>query len=132
MCVFEGNVAILNVYSQQSEPKTMFTQTIVTHVFVGFLCILIGMLSYGAYGTLTQDIVLYNLPQGSIMAIIIAILYMLNIVGSISMTIQPMYCLIEKGSMKGAHGESEPADEEDENESTNNDEGQDISETRSE
>lgn len=62
MCVFEGNVAILNVYSQQSQPRTMFIQTLITHVFVGLLCIFIGLLSYGAYGSLTQDIVLYNLP----------------------------------------------------------------------
>ena len=55
-----------------------------------------GTLSYLAYGNLVQDIVLYNLPQDSRLATLVAILYMLNIVGSITMTIQPVYALFEK------------------------------------
>ena len=90
----------------------MFLQTALTHAFVGMLCIIMGCLSYGAYGSLTQDIVFYNLPKGSALASIVALLYMLNIVGSISMTIQPIYGLIEKGKVSHGdddHGE-EPAD----------------------
>jgi amino acid permease len=62
MSVFEGNVGMLNIYSQQNEPRTMFRQTVITHLTVGGLCLLLGGLSYFAYGNLTQDIVLYNLP----------------------------------------------------------------------
>lgn len=96
MCIFEGNVGILNIYSQQNEPKTMFLQTAVTHLLVGMLCIVIGCLSYGAYGSLTQDIVFYNLPRDSSVATMVSLLYMFNIVGSISITIQPIYGLFEK------------------------------------
>jgi len=67
------------------------------------LCIIMGCLSYGAYGHLTQDIVFYNLPKGSTIATAVSLLYMLNIVGSISMTIQPIYGLIEKGQV--SHGD---------------------------
>ena len=74
----------------------MFCQTVVTHLVVGAMCILMGTLSYLAYGTLVQDIVLYNLPQHSNLATAVAALYMLNIVGSITMTIQPIYGLFEK------------------------------------
>lgn len=69
----------------------MFKQTVITHLIVLTLCIIIGTLSYLTYGNLVQDIVLYNLPQDSNLATFVALLYMLNIVGSISMTIQPIY-----------------------------------------
>jgi hypothetical protein len=96
LSIFEGNVGILNIYSQQNEPRSMFKQTLITHIVVGAMCVSMGTLSYLAYGDLVQDIVLYNLPQHSNLATIVAILYMLNIVGSISMTIQPIYALFEK------------------------------------
>ena len=59
----------------------------VTHLIVGAMCLIMGILSYLAYGNLIQDVVLYNLPQNSNVATFVAVLYMLNIVGSISMTI---------------------------------------------
>ena len=59
----------------------------VTHLIVGSMCLIMGTLSYLAYGNLIQDVVLYNLPQNSNVATFVAVLYMLNIVGSISMTI---------------------------------------------
>lgn len=65
----------------------MFKQTVITHIVVGVLCLLVGCLSYLAYGSLIQDIVLYNLPQHSNLGTLVAVLYMLNIVGSITMTI---------------------------------------------
>ena len=57
---------------------------------------MVGSLSYLAYGSLVQDIVIYNLPQQNNLATAVALLYMLNIVGSITMTIQPIYGLFEK------------------------------------
>lgn len=102
MSIFEGNVGLLNIYSQQNQPRSMFRQTAITHLVVGVLCIAIGCLSYLAYGDLTQDIVLYNLPQGSKLATLVAILYMFNIAGSITMTIQPIYGLFEKGQARKA------------------------------
>ena len=69
----------------------MFRQTVITHIIVFLLCLVLGTLSYLTYGNLIQDIVLYNLPQDSSLATVVALLYMLNIVGSITMTIQPIY-----------------------------------------
>ena len=68
----------------------------ITHLLVGGLCVVVGSLSYLAYGSLVQDIVIYNLPQQNNLATAVALLYMLNIVGSITMTIQPIYGLFEK------------------------------------
>ena len=51
------------------------------------MCLAMGTISYLAYGDLVQDIVLYNLPQHSPLATLVAVLYMFNIVGSITMTI---------------------------------------------
>ena len=42
----------------------MFKQAIVTHMIVLILCLLMGILSYLAYGSETEDVILYNLPQG--------------------------------------------------------------------
>ena len=61
---------------------------------------LMGTLSYATYGSETKDVVLYNLPAGSKLATMVALLYMLNIVGSITMTIQPIYALFEKNQTK--------------------------------
>ena len=65
LSIFEGNVGLLNIYSQQNEPRSMFCQTLITHMVVFLLCSMMGTLSYLAYGNLVQDIVLYNLPQNS-------------------------------------------------------------------
>ena len=65
----------------------MFCQTVITHILVGAMCLAMGTISYLAYGDLVQDIVLYNLPQHSPLATMVAVLYMFNIVGSITMTI---------------------------------------------
>ena len=74
----------------------MYKQTVITHIVVTSMCLLMGCLSYMAYGNLIQDIVLYNLPQHSNLGTMVAVLYMLNIIGSITMTIQPIYGLFEK------------------------------------
>ena len=89
----------------------MFRQTVITHLVVGGLCILMGVLSYVAYGSLVQDIVLYNLPQGSNLAQMVAFLYMLNIVGSITMTIQPIYGLFEKQTKQREEDSPEDAEQ---------------------
>ena len=57
-----------------------------------------GVISYLAYGSLTKDIILYNLPRDSSIATSVELLFMLNIVGSITMTIQPIYALFEKNT----------------------------------
>ena len=62
MAIFEGNAGILNLYSQHKEPRTMFKVTIWTHIAVGIVCISLCSLSYLAYGTMIQDVVIYNLP----------------------------------------------------------------------
>mmetsp|Transcript_30080 Transcript_30080/g.39928 ORF Transcript_30080/g.39928 Transcript_30080/m.39928 type:complete len:93 (+) Transcript_30080:851-1129(+) len=52
LSIFEGNVGILNIYSQQNEPRTMMCQTLITHIVVLGLCALMGTLSYLAYGNM--------------------------------------------------------------------------------
>lgn len=96
LAIFEGNAGILNIYSQHSEPRAMFENTVLTHITVGFIVISLCTVSYLAYGDMIQDIVLYNMPQHSFMAKVIALMYMLNIVGSFTICIQPIYALFEK------------------------------------
>ena len=61
LSIFEGNVGLLNIYSQQNQPRSMFKQTVVTHVVVGVLCLAMGCLSYLAYGSLIQDLSLIHI-----------------------------------------------------------------------
>lgn len=65
----------------------MLKQAVIVHLILGFICSLVGGLSYAAYGNLTQDIVLYNLPKGTQFATVIALSYMINIVGSVAICI---------------------------------------------
>jgi len=43
-----------------------------------------------------QDVVIYNLPQHSNLSRTVEFMYMLNIVGSFTICIQPIYGLFEK------------------------------------
>ena len=52
LAIFEGNAGILNIYSQHSEPRAMFRNTIVTHLTVGALVISLCAVSYLAYGSM--------------------------------------------------------------------------------
>lgn len=90
----------------------MFMNTIWTHVTVGLMVIGLCTVSYLAYGNLIQDIVLYNLPTHSNLARLIELMYMLNIVGSFTICIQPIYAILEKEDFKKERTErtSEPED----------------------
>jgi len=107
LAIFEGNAGILNIYSQHSEPRAMFEATVWTHIVVGFIVISLCCVSYLAYGNMIQDIVLYNMPQHSNMARIIELMYMLNIVGSFTICIQPIYAMIEKRNDKQQRNDPE-------------------------
>ena len=52
LAIFEGNAGILNIYSQHSEPREMFKNTIMTHLTVGALVISLCAVSYLAYGSM--------------------------------------------------------------------------------
>ena len=46
LAIFEGNAGILNIYSQHSEPRQMFLNTIWTHITVGLMVISLCTVSY--------------------------------------------------------------------------------------
>ena len=52
LAIFEGNAGILNIYSQHSEPRQMFLNTIWTHIIVGLMVISLCTVSYLAYGNM--------------------------------------------------------------------------------
>jgi len=62
--LFEMNVSLLNVYAEHKYPKEMYTSTVKTHILVVTLAMLVGWLSYYAFGDEVQEIVLYDLPKG--------------------------------------------------------------------
>jgi len=73
----------------------MIKVTIITHIVVTSLALALGIMSYWAYGNMTREIVLYNLPGDSIFAMMTSIFYMLNMVGSFAITIQPIYHIVD-------------------------------------
>jgi len=85
--LFEANMSILNVYAECSEPQKFFPAMITTHVVIVSMCMLVGLLSYAAFGDATEDVILFNLPKGSDLTVTIQVMYMLNIMGSFSLVI---------------------------------------------
>ena len=59
----------------------MFKLVFWTHMVVAGLVTVIMSLGYAAFGSLTQDLILFNLPSTA-GATVIQILYMTNIIGS--------------------------------------------------
>jgi hypothetical protein len=80
--LFEGNILVLNIYSETQNPRNFCT--IVIAVQVIFCIIVFGMatVAYIAFGSITEDIILLNLPNYETLSIVAKILYLLCIIGS--------------------------------------------------
>jgi len=90
MCLYEGNGLILNLYSEVDKPNKFMNQvTLVLSIMTG-LGIVIGSLSYMAFGNKVDSIVLYNLPNDTV-GISIKLLYMLTIMGIYVLVIFPVF-----------------------------------------
>jgi len=85
--LFEGNLALLNLYSELNEPKKMFESVVYAHLSQTVLCLVLGVMTYWAFGQLTETVVLYNLPHESIPALMTECFSILVIVGSFSIII---------------------------------------------
>jgi proton-coupled amino acid transporter len=90
MCLFEGNSSILNLYAEVDQPKHFLKYTLASFVIIMILCIGCGTLSYLTFGQKIEDIVLLNLPESNL-ADITKMLYLLTIMGSYVILIQPVF-----------------------------------------
>lgn len=94
MCLYESNGLILNLYSEVDKPNKFMNQiTLVLSIITG-LGIIVGSLSYMAFGNKVDSIILYNLPN-DVVGISIKLLYMLTIMGIYVLVIFPVFQLME-------------------------------------
>lgn len=91
---------MLNIYSQLNRPKDMVTLVNASNVFVVSVVLGTGFAAYGAFGSATETVVIFNLPYGSSVSILVQVMYMLNIMGSFSLLVQPIFQLFEKNDAK--------------------------------
>eukprot|EP00347_Sterkiella_histriomuscorum_P009027 403342809 len=94
MCIFEGNGMILNFYSEVDKPQKFMTQVTIILSVITTAGIVVGSLSYLAFGSSVQSIILYNLPN-SLVGISIKLLYMMTIMGIYVLVIMPVFQVIE-------------------------------------
>jgi len=94
--LFEANGSLLNVYSEHNEPRKMFPTVVKAHIMIVSLCLFVGILSYAAFGDLTKDIILYNLPTERWYSVLIQTLYMTCIMGSFVINTPVVFNMIEK------------------------------------
>ena len=98
MTLFEGNQQILNVYAEIEKSQDFFTIALVIILVLTLLiACTVGYLGYLAFGSTTKSLILYNLPNGDSLAITAKICYILTIMGSFTLVIQPIYYILERG-----------------------------------
>jgi amino acid permease len=80
--LYEGNMVVLNFYSETDEPKKfygIFVSVLITYTIVIGVC---GYMGYFAFGQQSKDIILLNMPLTEPLAVTARILYLLTISGS--------------------------------------------------
>jgi len=95
---FEGIGLVIPITESMREPNKFprvlwITLTIVTALFVG-----VGGLSYAAFGSGVQSIIVMNLPQGNGIVNAIQFLYACAIILSVPLQLFPAITILEKGS----------------------------------
>lgn len=96
MSLFEGNQQILNLYSEADKPQNFFliaTSCIITLTF--FVAATVGYLGYLAFGNSVKSVILYSLPNEDPLAITAKCCYVLTIMGSFVILIQPIFYVVE-------------------------------------
>jgi amino acid permease len=99
MSLFEGNQQILNLYSETDKPQNFFliaTSSIIILTF--FVAAVVGYLGYLAFGNSVKSVILYSLPNEDPLAIIAKCCYLLTIMGSFTILIQPIFYVIESSN----------------------------------
>ena len=91
-----GNQSILNLYSESDNPKNFFLLTFIIIVTLTiFVAAAIGYVGYLAFGASVKSVILLNLPNQDPSAITAKICYILTIMGSFVLLINPIYYIIE-------------------------------------
>lgn len=99
MSLFEGNQQILNLYSETDKPQNFFIIALVSILgLTVFVAATVGYLGYLAFGNSVKGVILYSLPNDDPAAITAKICYLLTIMGSFVLLIQPIFYIIESSN----------------------------------
>lgn len=113
MNIFEGNQNILNLYASAQNPgrfyKLVSSLFLVVSVAIG---ILVGILGYFAFGNSCQSTILLNMPSESNLGVMAKVCYVITILGSYVILVQPIFHLIEFSGMFREFLEPEPEPQE--------------------
>jgi len=124
MSLFEGNQQILNLYSETDKPQNFFLIALVCILVLTFLvAATVGYLGYLAFGNSVKSVVLYSLPNDDGAAITAKICYLLTIMGSFTIIIQPIFYVIESSNWYKYITGGSDEDQEQENETKDKDKG---------
>lgn len=113
MTLFEANQMILNIYSEADRPQDFFVICVIciATLTVG-VAMVTGYLGYLAFGSTTKSVILYNLPNEDPLSVTAKICYVIAIMGSFVLIIQPIFYVIESSSwynsVRGKKEEAEP------------------------
>lgn len=98
MCIFEGNSSIMNIYSEVDKPQVFTKQLLVGFIVVILACTCFGLFGYLTFGQSIKSVVLFNLPNEDPLSIATKLCYLITIMGSYVIIIQPVFSLIESKS----------------------------------
>jgi len=93
------------LYSEADKPQQFFTTALVCIILLTVLVAMtVGYLGYLAFGNGVKSVILYSLPNNDPLAITAKICYVLTIVGSFVILIQPIYYILESANWYKALG----------------------------
>ena len=95
--MFEGNQQILNLYAEADKPQQFVGITIgIISMLTIFLAVPVGFMGYLAFGDNVESVIIYNLPPNDTLSNIAKCFYVLTIMGSYLIVIQPVFYIIEE------------------------------------
>lgn len=94
---FEGIGLIIPIQESMAEPKKFPKVMFVVMIIITLLFTIMGAISYAAYGSKTETVVLLNLPQNSKMVNGVQFLYSMAIMLSTPLQIFPAIKILENG-----------------------------------
>lgn len=96
MCIFEGNTCILSLYSETDQPKNFLSINIVSQYLLIAMFFVSSLLGYLTFGKSLRSVVLLNLPSNDPLSLVTQGFYLVTIMGSFVILIQPLFDVIER------------------------------------
>lgn len=89
----------MNLYSESDKPQNFFLIAMVCILaLLFFVAATVGYLGYLAFGNSVKSVILYSLPNEDPLSILAKICYVLTIMGSFVIIIQPIFYVIESSN----------------------------------